>query len=173
MARHRYDLTDAEWKIIQPLLPQKSRGVERVDDRRVLNGIFWRLRSGAPWAEIPEQLKLTAGQAHDGKSAEDMLDDVGKGTVLLADRGYDSDAIREKLEQQGARANIRPLEHRLVKPRFSPKAYRQRNLVERFFNKLKHYRAIATRFCRHDANYLASVQMAALRIWLRFNESVT
>ena len=53
MARHRYDLTDAEWKIIEPLLPQKSRGVERVDDRRVLNGIFWRLRSGSPSAEIP------------------------------------------------------------------------------------------------------------------------
>ena len=55
MARHRYDLTDAEWKIIEPLLPQKSRGVERVDDRRVLNGIFWRMRSGSPWAEIPER----------------------------------------------------------------------------------------------------------------------
>ena len=55
MARYRYDLTDAEWKIIGPLLPQKSRGVERVDDRRVLNGIFWRLRSGSPWAEIPER----------------------------------------------------------------------------------------------------------------------
>jgi transposase len=48
-----------------------------------------------------------------------------------------------------------------------------RNLVERFFSKLKHFRAIATRFCRHDANYLASVQLAALRIWMRFNESVT
>jgi transposase len=51
----RYDLSDAEWKIIAPLLPQKSRGVPRVDDRRVLNGIFWRLRSGAPWADIPER----------------------------------------------------------------------------------------------------------------------
>ena len=85
---------------------------------------------------LPIALKLTAGQAHDGKSAEDMLDGVGKGMVLLADRGYDSDAIREKLGQRGARANIRPLEHRVVKPAFSPKVYRQRNLVERFFNKL-------------------------------------
>lgn len=51
----RYDLSDAEWKIIEPLLPRKSRGVARVDDRRVLNGIFWRLRSGAPWADIPER----------------------------------------------------------------------------------------------------------------------
>ncbi len=51
----RYELSDAEWKIIDPLLPRKSRGVARVDDRRVLNGIFWRLRSGAPWADIPER----------------------------------------------------------------------------------------------------------------------
>ena len=49
----RYELSDAEWKIIAPLLPDKSRGVKRVDDLRVLNGIFWRLRSGAPWADIP------------------------------------------------------------------------------------------------------------------------
>ena len=55
MARHRYDLTDAEWNSIEPLLPNKSRGVKRVDDRRVLNGIFWRMRAGAPWADIPER----------------------------------------------------------------------------------------------------------------------
>ena len=49
----RFGLTDFEWSIIQPLLPQKSRGVKRVDDKRVLNGVFWRLRTGAPWADIP------------------------------------------------------------------------------------------------------------------------
>ena len=51
----RFDLTDFEWSVIQPLLPNKPRGVKRVDDRRVLNGIFWRLRTGAPWADIPER----------------------------------------------------------------------------------------------------------------------
>jgi transposase len=51
----RYELSDAEWAIIAPLLPNKSRGVARVEDRRVLNGIFWRLRSGSPWADIPER----------------------------------------------------------------------------------------------------------------------
>ena len=49
----RLDLTDFEWSVIQPLLPNKMRGVKRVDDRRVLNGIFWRSRTGAPWADIP------------------------------------------------------------------------------------------------------------------------
>ncbi|ANI80116.1 hypothetical protein EP837_03734 (plasmid) [Sphingobium sp. EP60837] len=55
MARRRYELTDKEWLIIEPVLPNKPRGVPRVDDRRVLNGILWRFRSGAPWAEIPER----------------------------------------------------------------------------------------------------------------------
>ena len=85
----RYDLTEFEWKTIQPLLPTKSRGVPRVDDRRVLNGIFWVLRSGSPWADVPErygpattiynrfnrwrkagiwdQLMSAIVQAHDGK----------------------------------------------------------------------------------------------------------
>jgi len=55
MARRRYELTDQEWVIIEPLLPNKPRGVPRVDDRRVLNGILWRFRTGSPWSEVPER----------------------------------------------------------------------------------------------------------------------
>jgi len=51
----RYDLSEFEWRVIAPLLPSKSRGVARVDDRRVLNGIFWVLRSGSPWRDLPER----------------------------------------------------------------------------------------------------------------------
>lgn len=51
----RYDLTDFEWRVIEPLLPNKPRGVPRVDDRRVLNGIFRVLRSGAPWRDLPQR----------------------------------------------------------------------------------------------------------------------
>jgi transposase len=50
----RYELTDYEWAVIKPFLPSKSRGVPRVNDRRVLNGIFWVLRSCAPWRDLPE-----------------------------------------------------------------------------------------------------------------------
>lgn len=51
----RHELTDEEWAIIQPLLPNKPRGVPRVYDRRVLNGILWRFRTGAPWRDVPER----------------------------------------------------------------------------------------------------------------------
>lgn len=53
--RRRFDLTDFEWSVLEPLLPNKSRGVPRVDDRRVINGILWRFRTGSPWADIPER----------------------------------------------------------------------------------------------------------------------
>lgn len=51
----RHDLTDAEWAIIAPLLPDKVRGVPRVDDRRVINGILFRFRAGTPWRDVPER----------------------------------------------------------------------------------------------------------------------
>ena len=50
----RYELTEYEWSTIRPILPNKARGVPRVDDRRVLNGIFWVLGSGAPWRDLPD-----------------------------------------------------------------------------------------------------------------------
>ncbi len=55
MTRRRYELTDLEWAIIAPLLPNKPRGVPRVDDRRVINGILWRFRTGSPWADVPDR----------------------------------------------------------------------------------------------------------------------
>jgi transposase len=50
----RYELGDCEWSVIRPMLPNKPRGIPRVDDRRILNGIFWVLRSGAPWRDLPD-----------------------------------------------------------------------------------------------------------------------
>lgn len=117
---------------------------------------------------LPIVLKLTEGQAHDGKSAADMLDTVIADQVLLADRAYDSDALRKTLAERGAWANIRPMPNRVNIPAFSPFLYRYRNLVERFFSKLKHFRAVATRYEKHDANYLAIVKLASARIWMRF-----
>jgi len=122
---------------------------------------------------LPVALKLSQGQAHDGKSAKDILTRLGPGQILLADSAYDSDALRQDVAGQGAWANIKPMPGRVQIPAFSPFLYRYRNRVERFFSKLKHFRAIATRFEKHDANYLALIKLASARIWMRFNESVT
>ena len=95
---------------------------------------------------LPIALKLTEGQAHDGPPAQEMLAAMGPGQILLADRAYDSDALRESLAARGAWANVKPKANRKRKPAFSAFLYKERNLVERFFNKLKHFRAVATRY---------------------------
>ena len=121
---------------------------------------------------LPIVLKITEGQAHDGRSAHDMIDTVKRGDVLLADRAYDSDALRQTLVARGARTNVKPMPNRVAALRFNRRLYRKRNLVERFFNKIKHYRAVATRYDKRDDNFLASIKLASIRIWLRFNESM-
>jgi transposase len=124
-------------------------------------------------AGLPIALKLTEGQAHDGHAASDMLGSLQAGDILLADAAYDSDALRQDLAARGAWANVKPLANRRAKPAFSSFLYRYRNLVERFFNKLKHFRAVATRYDKTAENFLASIQLASARIWMRFNESMT
>ena len=252
----RYELTDNEWSAIKPMLPNKPRGVPRVNDRRVLNGIFWVLRSGAPWRDLPDnfgpyttcynrfvrwrragvwaklmialaaahdaavqmidtsivrvhqhgacitrnrrqsmgrsrggltskihalvdtnglpvRLALTAGEAHDNRLAGKLLSRLKSKTMLLADRGYDADWIRSLAAEKGAWANIPPRCNRTEPICFSPYLCRARNLVERFFNKIKHCRRVATRYDKLAANYLAFVQLASIRLWLRANESAS
>ena len=78
--------------------------------------------------------------------------------------------VRDELNERGAWANVRAMPHRLDPPAFSPFLYRLRNAVERFFSRIKHFRAIATRYDRRDDNDLAAVKLAAIRIWIRHNE---
>ena len=122
---------------------------------------------------LPVTLKLSEGQAHDGRTARDMLSSLRAGQILLADSAYDSDALRAAMDERGAFANVKPMPTRVRIPVFSRFLHRYRNLVERFFNKLKHFRAVATRYEKHDANYLALVKLASIRIWMRAYESVT
>ena len=86
--------------------------------------------------------------------------------MLLADRGYDADWIRELAISKGAWANIPPKGNRNDPICFSPYLYRPRNRVERFFNRIKQCRRIATRCDKLAANYLAFVQLASIRLWL-------
>ncbi|MEC7000178.1 IS5 family transposase [Brucella abortus] len=197
MTRRCYELTDHEWSIISPLLSNKPRGVARVDDRRMLNGILWRFRTGSPWAEVPERygpptacynrfvrwrkagvwdrlleavskaydgdividrldlcprsparghrkkgdgddggmgrsrggltskihalvdaegrpvnLRLTGGQIADCAEADALTNELGEGDILLADKGYDTNAIRAKAAARKAWANIPPKSNR-------------------------------------------------------------
>jgi len=95
------------------------------------------------------------------------------GDRLFVDPGPPARGQRpKKMADPVAWACVKPMPNRKRTPAFSPFLYRYRNLVERFFNRLKNFRAVATRYDKRDDNFLASVQLAAIRIWLRHNESV-
>src|SRR5215831_10776570 len=112
-----------------------------------------------------------AGETHDGQIADTLLNRLRPRTIVLADKAYDADRIRELIQDQGATPNIPPKSNRRWKPCFSKRLYRERNLIERFFSKLKHFRRVATRYDKLATNFLAMVQLASIRLWLRAYES--
>jgi transposase len=122
---------------------------------------------------LPIKLTLTAGQTHDMQAAPALIADLPEGAMLLADKGYDADTVRQAAAERGAWANIPPKANRKDPICFSPYLYKARNLVERFFNKIKHFRRIATRYDKNEANYLAALKLVSVRLWLRAYESTT
>ncbi|WP_316227548.1 MULTISPECIES: IS5 family transposase [unclassified Bradyrhizobium] len=212
----RYELTDNEWFAIEPMLPNKPRGVPR------RAGVWAKLMSalaGAHDAAVqmidtsivrvhqhgacitrnprqsmgrsrggltskihavvdgnglpPVRLALSPGEAHDVRLAGKLLSRLKFGSMLLADRGYDAVWIRELAMKKGAWANIPPKSNHSDPICFSPYLYRARNQVERFFNRIQQCRRVATRYDRLAANYLAFVQLASIRLWLRLSESAS
>jgi len=87
--------------------------------------------------------------------------------MLIADKGYDANALREAVRERKAWANIPPKANRRDPICFSKDLYKARNLVERFFNRIKQFRRIATRYDKLAENFLAAVKLAAVRVWLR------
>ncbi|WP_420446895.1 IS5 family transposase [Candidatus Poriferisodalis sp.] len=116
---------------------------------------------------------LSPGQTHDVQAAAELLSLLGAGCTVLADKADDSNAVRAQIAKAGATANIPPKAHRRQRPPFDPVLYKQRNLIERFFNKLKHYRRIATRYEKTASNFLAFIKLATVRLWLRTYEYTT
>jgi transposase len=113
----------------------------------------------------PVALSLTPGQAADITQAEPLLDEL-EPEAVIADKGYDSDALVERLEAREITPVIPPKANR-KRPRACDFAlYCERNLVERFFNKIKHYRGIATRFDKLASTFLAGVLLVCVLQWL-------
>ena len=108
---------------------------------------------------------LTPGQAHDLTCAESIIEDADP-DALIGDKAYDADPFVETLTEREITPVIPPKENRKTKRGCDFALYRERNLVERFFNLLKHFRAIATRYDKLARNFLAGVQLAAITILL-------
>jgi len=103
---------------------------------------------------------VTAGQRGDAPQAELLLTGFNARHVI-ADAAYDSDAIRRQIKRQGGRACIKPNPTRIRKQRYDRRRYKHRNVIERFFRRIKQCRRVATRYEKKAANYAAFVWLAA------------
>lgn len=113
----------------------------------------------------PVALSITPGQVADIKQAEPLFAELAPDAVI-ADKGYDSDALVETLNRRGITPVIPPKANRKQQRTCDFALYRERNLVERFFCKLKQYRGIATRFDKLATTFLAGVLLVCVIIWL-------
>lgn len=114
----------------------------------------------------PLRFILTAGQTHDCTTAEALLADRAPGGVI-ADKAYDTNDLRELIAAAKAEAVIPSKSNRKVQIPHDAIAYKLRNRIQRFFNKLKHFRHIATRYDRRAIYFLAALHLASAMIWMR------
>lgn len=113
----------------------------------------------------PLRFILTGGQINDCTQAATLLENVTAGAVL-ADKGYDTDSVLAQIEQLDAVAVIPPKSNRKIQRAYNRELYKQRNLIERGFNKLKHCRRIATRYDRKALYFLSFLHLAAFHRWV-------
>jgi transposase len=113
----------------------------------------------------PTKVEITEGQVHDVTQAPKMLEDATS-TSVLADKGYDSNAVVAQIESQGSRAVIPPRRGRVVDRPYDRDLFKSRFLVEQFFAKLKRCRRVATRYEKLAVTFLAMVLLACILVWL-------
>ena len=254
----RGNLNEAEWRVLKGLLPieptNRGRGRRPEGNRSIVNGILWRLRTGAPWRDVPGRygkwnsiyrrfrrwsdagvweavsvtlaeimadsghysidsttvrahvsaaggkrgtrrralgrsrgrftsklhcladargrpvaFHLTSGEAADCKAYDTLIALPDRAPdALLADKGYDADAIRADLASRNIKAVIPGRSNRRVKIDHDRELYKQRNCIERMFGRLKINRSIATRYDQLANSFLGMVHIATARYWLKF-----
>lgn len=144
-------------------------GIKRDWARRGARPIHHQAARQMRRAGTPARFVLTPGQAHDVKGFRPLMRMVAdRINALLADEGYDADAIREQLADAKVEAVIpAKTNHRNPAPH-NPAKYRWRNRIERLFNKLKNWRRIATRYDKTAQSYIGFVSLASALLWLPF-----
>lgn len=115
---------------------------------------------------LPVRLIGSPGQRNDIAFAHDLIEGIDA-DVAIADKGYDADHLTDKIGENGTQLVIPPKRNRKVQRSYDAELYKERNRIERFFNKLKQFRRVATRYDKLLANFMGFVKLAAIAIWLR------
>ena len=122
---------------------------------------------------LPVRLCVTEGQASDKTVALTLIPGLPPSSALVGDKGYDAKGVLNAALANGTPAHVPTQRDRKIQRTVPHDLYAQRNLVERFFNRLKHFRRAATRYDKLAQNYLAAVTLVATRLWCRHVESRT
>ncbi|AYM84835.1 transposase [Agrobacterium tumefaciens str. Kerr 14] len=115
---------------------------------------------------LPIRLIGTPGQRNDIALAHDLVEGI-EADAMLADKGYDADHFVERIAETGIGVVIPPKRNRKIQRAYDTELYKERNRIERFFNKLKQFRRVATRYDKLLANFMGFVKLAAIAIWLK------
>lgn len=148
---------------------RRKRGTQNQALGRSRGGFTSKIHARTNGEGLPLGFVLTPGEAHDATAYDALMQtDDDRPKALLADRGYDSDAIREDAWFHGTDPVIPTKTNRKVQRPVDPLLYALRNRIERFFNKLKNARRVATRYDKTADSFLAFIHLASIKIWLRF-----
>ena len=142
--------------------PKKRRRRQAIGRSR--GGLTTKIHAVTDALGNPIALSITPGQAADITQAEPLLGEIDAGAVL-ADKGYDSDRLVAALDARGITSVISPKANRKEPRKTDFALYRERNLVERFFGKLKQYRGIATRYDKLAQTFMAGILLVCVLIW--------
>jgi transposase len=145
---------------------KKSGGQEAQALGRSRGGFSTKIHIAVDALGNPLRLLLTAGQRHDCGCAHDLIAGY-EPQALIADRGYDTDALLETAAALGIEAVIPPKRRRLVQRAYDEHLYRERHLIECFINKIKQYRRVFSRFDKLSKNYLGFLSFVSALVWLR------
>jgi len=116
---------------------------------------------------LPVAFDITGGQVHDCKAAPQLIEQLAQAEVIVADKGYDSTKIREQITDKGSKSVIPRKDNSLIGNHDTDWGlYKYRHLVENVFARLKHFRAIATRYDKLKRNYQSMIAMACGFLWL-------
>ena len=150
-----------------------ARAVERGTGRNALGrsrgGFSTKINARTNAEGLPIGLVITPGQAHDVTAFPALMQELDcDPEQLLGDKGYDSNAVRQEIEDRGGEALIPSTASRKIQHSVDKAIYALRNRIERFFNRLKNSRRVATRYDKLIESFAAFVILATIRIWIRF-----
>ena len=149
---------------------QHAQGARRGEYRAIgksRGGPTTKIHMAADAHGNPLYFEITGGEVHDSKAAKRVIEQI-EGEALIADKGYDSDKIREQARSKNMTPIIpRKANSKKLNPEFDRHLYKSRHLVENLFARLKHFRGIATRFEKLARNFKAMVLFACIFLWLK------